>query len=469
MTTLQDCNNDYACTGNNNNNTDMNMTYPMIASELLDQEPPSPEDELDQPHRPKNNRLLYYFTTVCILVQQLAVCTVFLSFVGTNLHAILYQWNPDTPVQKSTALLATLPVVLLLSLSPNLQTITPITATATVLLFSGFALLFVFMMMVVVPTQHQEASPADDSIGTSNLVSITLALCAILYSYEGICLVLPIEASFAEQKFRENTPYSVVMAQFSVLFWSAMTTAAVVFAIVSVLSVLVFGNVTNGSITAFLLQQYNAHDASVSWFEIYILHASNIVVSLAILITYPLQLFPALELIHKELFQNDSANGSPMSSLQAIRSRYNPIGDTDAVGCSIQPTSTFENEGLVRETSRQPSIQTEVNTSGTSFEMVQSTSDTIPLKPRLYCVGLTYLIALLVPNVESLISLAGALSGSTTGLILPPVLHLVFCKQRGIHGWMRIRDISLTVIGLFFLLVGTAASIHDIVQSYGKH
>eukprot|EP00581_Thalassiosira_minuscula_P005719 CAMPEP_0183741856 /NCGR_PEP_ID=MMETSP0737-20130205/63272_1 /TAXON_ID=385413 /ORGANISM="Thalassiosira miniscula, Strain CCMP1093" /LENGTH=63 /DNA_ID=CAMNT_0025977331 /DNA_START=28 /DNA_END=216 /DNA_ORIENTATION=+ len=44
--------------------------------------------------------------------------------------------------------------------------------------------------------------------------------------------------------------------KFKRVFWSAMGCVAIILAVVSNLCVLAFGEVTNGSVTAFLLEEY---------------------------------------------------------------------------------------------------------------------------------------------------------------------------------------------------------------------
>ena len=48
---------------------------------------------------------------------------------------------------------------------------------------------------------------------------------------------------------------------------------------------------------------------------------------------------------------------------------------------------------------------------------------------RASLVLLTYLVAVVVPNVQSLISLAGALAGSSTALLIPPALELAYLRH----------------------------------------
>jgi proton-coupled amino acid transporter len=71
-----------------------------------------------------------------------------------------------------------------------------------------------------------------------------------------------------------------------------MTVVAITYAVVPSLCVLAFGAVTNGSVTAFLLQAFHDDDSMTAWLMI-----ANTAVSISVLLTYPLQLFPALEVI----------------------------------------------------------------------------------------------------------------------------------------------------------------------------
>lgn len=78
--------------------------------------------------------------------------------------------------------------------------------------------------------------------------------------------------------------------KFKKTFAAAMAGVAIVLATVSNLCVYAFGEVTNGSVTAFLLEEYK-DDKSIIVF----LMIANTLVSLSVLFTYPMQLFPTLE------------------------------------------------------------------------------------------------------------------------------------------------------------------------------
>jgi proton-coupled amino acid transporter len=164
------------------------------------------------------------FVAASICTQQLAICTVFLSFIGENLLAVLQRlgWHN---VGHATVITLALPPVLLLSFSPNLKTLAPVMMVGTALLLGTFCALAVVIAMVW--------ADRPDKVPEFSVASAPLALCAILYSYEGICLILPVESAMKEPQ------------HFQAVFSAAMGTVAVILATVASSCVLAFGQVTN--------------------------------------------------------------------------------------------------------------------------------------------------------------------------------------------------------------------------------
>jgi len=134
----------------------------------------------------------------------------------------------------------------------------------------------------------------------------------------------------------------------------------------------------------------------------------------------------------------------------------------------------------------------------------------------------TYLVAMVVPNVQSLVSLVGAVTGSSTALLIPPILELALIRhmelreagrqqrnyplgdweggpstasKRTLFGtsyhnidlrhstaaaatpknkkrrknryfWDKVLSWFLLIIGSLFALVGSYFSIRDIIESY---
>ena len=147
---------------------------------------------------------------------------------------------------------------------------------ATILLLLTLLLLGV----VVGELWHERPTTPEEGTATFQAPQAPLALCAILYSFEGICLVLPMESAMKESK------------HFKPVFLTSMVVVAFILAAFSSICVLAFGTITNGSITAFLVEKYHDNES----LQLLIL-VTNFVVSLSVLFTYPLQLYPAVELL----------------------------------------------------------------------------------------------------------------------------------------------------------------------------
>jgi proton-coupled amino acid transporter len=131
-----------------------------------------------------------------------------------------------------------------------------------------------------------------------------------------------------------------------------------------------------------------------------------------------------------------------------------------------------------------------------SFSGLSSVTSMLPkmtvpgdsLQLRASLVLIIFLVAVAVPNVQSLISLAGALAGSSIALLIPPFLELAWIRQMehnpamGVdsHFWMlapatsslgrfwieRCKCYFLLAVGIVFLLLGTYFSVADIVRIY---
>ncbi|XP_077568091.1 proton-coupled amino acid transporter 2-like [Stigmatopora nigra] len=286
------------------------------------------------------------FVALCVCTQQLAICTVFFSFVGENLLAVGQWLEIDSIwITHVGVLTMTFPFIMILSLIPNLKLLTPAMATGTMLLLVSFA------AIAVVIVQEWPHRPSFEDLPSFKPAQAPLAVSAILYSYEGINLILPVESNMQDGR------------GFQAAFMAAMVSVALILVCFSGICVVTFGNITSGSVTAYLLDTLD-DDSQMWWLMI-----ANSAVSLSVLLTYPLQLFPALEL------------------LGPIFSRCSSMGEV-ASALFLGPKLTMP-------------------------------GDSIQLRVSL--VFMTYLVAVVVPNVQALISLAGAVAGSSSALLIPPI------------------------------------------------
>mmetsp|Transcript_15342 Transcript_15342/g.33147 ORF Transcript_15342/g.33147 Transcript_15342/m.33147 type:complete len:635 (+) Transcript_15342:82-1986(+) len=369
------------------------------------------------------------FLALCICTQQLAICTVFFSFIGENIYAVcelVPEAVPSIFTSHIGVMTVALPFIMGLSFIPSLDALTPVMVAGTLLLFSGFGVVGYVISLV---WEDRPTDPVD-----IQWKSAPLALCAILYSYEGICLILPIESSMAEPK------------KFKMVFWSAMFCIALILATVSMVCVYAFGEVTNGSVTAFLLEEYKGNTSVIVF-----LMVANTAVSLSVLFTYPIQLFPTLEILGPKFTKcwwkvthsgdsefdgkeddedNDLTGFDPMPPLPehdvASLSSFNQehIYDKHDEG-NASPCDKGEDE-------QQRKIALDTRGSFMSNITEVFPKMTIPgdsLLLRVCLVILTYTVAVIVPNVQALISLAGAVAGSSSALLIPPMLELALIEH----------------------------------------
>jgi len=396
-------------------------------------------------------RTFHSFTTACICIQQMAVCTVFLSFIGENLLAVLEFLGFST--NHVAVISMALPAVVALSFLPNLKTLAPVMMAASIFILVGFGVIGIIL--------HQEWDNRPQEHPHMNLPQVPLALCAILYSYEGICLILPVETAMKEPKY------------FEPVFWTSMTLVGFIFASFGGICVYVFGNVTSGSITAFLLQAYGDNESILWWIMV-----ANAAVSLSILFTYPLQMFPALELVgpwlQQKLRKGDVANEKDLAGFDPLPPLFEHQATTEF---EVMTGEHDYNAEAAEEDSEDEVKSTFSRMTASIFPTFTMPGDS-PLM-RVSLVFLTYLVAVVVPNVQSLISLAGALAGSSTALLIPPILELAYLrylerdednKTSGIprDKWMfeRIKCYLLLFFGLIFCVIGTFASLRDIIRIY---
>lgn len=416
------------------------------------------------------------YVRVCICVLQVAVCTVYVSFVGENLLAVLVRLN--VPASHWAVMTMELPIIFALAMIPNLKLLAPIMAVGTMLLIVCFAAIGVII--------RQEWSERPDELPPVNPSAIPLALCAILYSYEGICLILPVESAMKEPE------------KFQTVFVSAMAVVATALAAFSSVCVYVFGNVTNGSMTAFLVETYRDDPKITFW-----LMVANTAVSLSVLLTYPLTIFPALELLAEWFVER----ASPFAKIEKRRDSL--FGDDDDEFAAFEPLPPLPEDGVAsldfsvhsehlhrNEIASQDGHDKDDMEEAQSYSGLSSVTSVLPqttmpgdsLKLRASLVLIIFFVAVAVPNVQALISLAGALAGSSIALLIPPILELAWIRQMeqnpaievDSHFWMlapatgswgifwieRCKCYVLLALGIVFLLLGTYFSVADIVRIY---
>ena len=114
--------------------------------------------------------------------------------------------------------------------------------------FCNLLLAFCFLSIVMVGElgwiDTADIDADDSKVGNSGpLLKSALALSTMLYSFEGVCLVLPIYKSHPKEGGR---------ASFTLTYVLALSTVVATYLAFGLFCKCKFGNVTDGSVTAFI-------------------------------------------------------------------------------------------------------------------------------------------------------------------------------------------------------------------------
>ncbi len=79
-------------------------------------------------------------------------------------------------------------------------------------------------------------------------------------------------------------------------------------------------------------------------------------------------------------------------------------------------------------------------------------------------------LAILIPELDLVISLVGSVSSSFLALIFPPLLQIVAFHTEGLSPLVTVKNIVISMIGLVGFLTGTYIAIEHIIARNGlKH
>jgi hypothetical protein len=258
-------------------------------------------------------------------------------------------------------------------------------------------------------------------------------------------------------------------------------------------------------ITAFLLREGSLSTTVAS--------IISCLISAAVLLSYPLQLYPALQVIEAYCGFSREYSERPLSCCQSIKSNLSPPGSPQytrhvpevsscpsssalvvtilqepSCHCFGQSNDSVieENSPLVLEMGEHTSPQSKMQSPQNSGFLPpchhsQSEEDSHPEAPprfprvsvRIMLVLISSLVATLIPNVGLLVSLAGASSGAALALIFPPLFDLTLRRDSKEPLTLSEQFLHFFSIGLGSLaaVLGTAVSVMEILRtlvSFGR-
>jgi len=246
---------------------------------------------------------------ILLFVLQAGVCCVFLSLIATNLHASVPTWDSDWCVCFVTLML------LLVVLVKDLKELKWLSLGANCLMVMaiGTASLSAVLVLLGDGGDDNDEPQQVAKKWTSNPAAIAAFISSMFYSFEGIGLVMPIENSFVgynnshiNQDARQTRCESPIamstseeeqeelrIAQRTKIFVNpiligAMSTVAGLFLLIGSTCGPAFPDIVDGSVTAYLTTKYPGS----LWYQII-----NASVMVAVFLTFPLQLTPAMEVL----------------------------------------------------------------------------------------------------------------------------------------------------------------------------
>ena len=377
---------------------------------------------------------------------QLGVCAVYFDFVAENLNALLpSSWDGAASIKVCQAY--TFPVFAGLALLPSVNSIAPYAGLANALIF------FVIFIVIVNSTSRL----ATDGIGSGLVLAKPydwpLFLATAIYSFEGITNVLPVENALEHK----NDIFSIT--------YITMAVVAVVYTGVGFASYLAWPDITKGSITAQLAEDHPNSG---------LLAASSWLVIIAVILTFPVQLFPAVDILELRLglvvppaelvpstkpggFSKLANEGGTAEAFDvvAVAVPRNPMAGASRSFLSEDEESerSFVGEHEAPSSNSTPSPAEEAP--GTSWKQKVF---------RVLLVAFTWIIAATVPNLGALIALLGAATGSLLSIVLPSMID--YCCPREAFGLNPGRNFERYAINSFLIAFGVIGGLWATVMAF---
>ncbi|KAF2669610.1 hypothetical protein BT63DRAFT_372711 [Microthyrium microscopicum] len=209
-----------------------------------------------------------------LVISQIGFSSAYIVFVSENLQAfILAVTNCKTEISITYLILMQMVIFLPLSLYRNIQNIQKIAIVADVFILLGLLYLYYYDIITLV------GNHGVSDIALFNPKDWTLFIGTAIFTFEGIGLIIPIQESMAQPR------------KFPPVLGFVMIIITIIFTSMGALSYAAFGSKTK-TVVILNMPQDNKF-----------VNAVQFIYSLAILLSTPLQFFPAIEITSKFIFK----------------------------------------------------------------------------------------------------------------------------------------------------------------------
>ncbi|XP_065341300.1 proton-coupled amino acid transporter-like protein pathetic [Cloeon dipterum] len=314
---------------------------------------------------------------ILIVVVALGACCVYIVFVSSNLQQVI-DFFTGSEINIIFYILMVTAVMIALCMIRNLRILSPLSLLSNVLFLASVGIVFYYVFQDLPSVEEREAF--------MSITKLPVFFSTAVFALEGITVVMPLENNM-------KTPRNFIGC-FRVLN-TAMTLIVCIYALVGFMGYLKYGEKVEGSISL------NLPEGEIP------AQIAQIMLSVAVGLTYPLQFYCAME------FTWPSLNGFLKRKAPAI--------------------------------------------SGLKGEYIY----------RVLLVLLTMAIAIAIPNLSALMGLIGAVCLSTVGLMFPAIVEtVVFWQDWGWGNWKLVKNIVIFVFGITGFATGLYTSILDLIASF---
>lgn len=338
-------------------------------------------------------------TDVSVCLVQLGVCIVFFDFLAESFEA---GTGVDLPHYALVA--GFLPFATALSLPRDMKAIAPYSTAANAATLLALGTVFACASQHV--STEGAAIASEDGLPAALLATVPLFVGSCLYSFEGQTLILPVKAGMQNSE------------DFRRVMDAAFVVVAAVLLSVGEISYAAFGDIADVPITAEL--QARGFDMKVV----------NMLLCGSVLLTFPLQLIPAVSIIEERLL------GIPPPHTLGVQP--GPFGWLRAQVASIV---------------------------GRDPEEAQAAAEKRRTAARVATVAALAGVATAVPNIGLAVALVGAGPGSVVALIMPPLMHFVAIDRSPVQ---RVGHVLLIAASSVFCLYGTFTNVEALIGEVGK-
>jgi proton-coupled amino acid transporter len=357
-----------------------------------------------------------YVVEVMLVLMELGICTVYFEFFAQNVQSITADpwFHGMSPIVfKKLLALIIFPVYAGLSYIRHMRQLAPLSTIA------NFCMGIALSMVLGFAFSHISSDGIVPNLPAAKLGSLPLFFGTVIYSFEGCGAVLPVENSMRNP---DECP--------KVLRWTFVT-FYFFYMSVGLSCYLSYDKIDKGSITA-VLEEYYTTGASH-----YIVITVNMLATLAVVFTYPIQFFAAAEVLENNLGIGRGAEGAEGATPKIE-------GADGEDGEDGERLSGWED-------AKEPPI------------ISLSALDLKRIGLRTLLVLSTGTVAVLIPHLGLVIALFGSINGAALALILPPILAIGsgHAKQHGtvVANW------AFMIFGLVGSLAGTVDAAQKLINA----